>query len=153
MIDSSRGFTIVRNLDAEAAAIWSAWTDPDEAAQWWHPHGMTTPRDSVEIDARAGGRYRYTMVDDTTAEEFPTGGVYREVEPKTKLVFTWGEPDADPDDAALVTVTIQDLGGLARLTFDLRGENGMAGDDSFFDGWASALDELVTHLGQTAMHG
>lgn len=153
MVDTSRGFTLERMLDATPQAIWDAWTDPDRAAQWWHPQGLTTPRDSVDIDAKVGGRYRYTMVDETSGDEFPTGGVYREVRPVEKLVFTWGEPDADPDDTPLVTVTIADLGGLTRLQFDLRGEDGMSGDESFYDGWDQALDALAEHLGQTAVHG
>lgn len=153
MIDSSRGFTIERLLDATPEQIWNAWTDADDAAQWWHPVGMTTPRETVTIDAKKGGRYAYTMVDDASGEESPTGGVYREVVAQERLVFTWGEPGADPDATPVVTVTIASAGDLTRLTFDLRGVDGMAGDDSFYDGWASALDELVTHLGQSAVHG
>ena len=153
MVDTSRGFSIRRMLDTTPEAIWKAWTDADEAAQWWHAKGVTTPRESVEIDARVGGRYRYTMVNDTTGEEFPTGGVYREVVPRQRLVFTWGKPDDDPDVAPVATVTIGAGGDLTPVTFDLRGVDGYAGDDSFFDGWASALDSLVEHLGQTAVHG
>ncbi|MFG6444945.1 SRPBCC domain-containing protein [Microbacterium sp. P06] len=153
MIDSSRGFTVERLLDATPEQIWTAWTDADEAAQWWHPAGATTPRESVSIDPRVGGLYTYTMVDDTSGEEFPTGGQYLEVVPQERLVFTWGEPGADPDDTPVVTVTIASAGDLARLTFDLRGVDGTAGDESYYDGWASALDELVTHLGQSAVHG
>jgi len=151
MIDTTKGFTLVRNFDATPEQIWNAWTLPDEAAQWWHPRGMTTPRDSVSIDARVGGRYVYTMVDDATGEEYPTGGRFREVEPFTRLAFTWGHPDAD--DSSVVTITIEPAGELTRMTFDLRGVDGVSGDDSFYDGWESALDSLAEHVGQTAVHG
>ena len=57
-----KAFTITRIFDAPRAEIWRAWTDPDEAAAWWHPRGLETPRESVELDVRPGGRYRYTMV-------------------------------------------------------------------------------------------
>ena len=36
-------FTITRIFDAPRAAIWHAWTDPDEAAAWWHPRGGRHP--------------------------------------------------------------------------------------------------------------
>lgn len=65
-----KSFTITRIFDAPRAEIWRAWTDPDEAATWWHPRGVETPRDSVEIDARPGGTYRYTMI-------APDGSTYR----------------------------------------------------------------------------
>ncbi|WP_211368057.1 SRPBCC family protein [Microbacterium rhizomatis] len=153
MIDDSMGFRMVRTFDATAPQVWAAWTDADEAAQWWHPQRMTTPRETVAIDPRVDGRYTYTMVDDQTGESHPTGGVYREVVEGEKLVFTWGRPDSDPDETPVITVTITPLGELTRLTFDIRGVDGMKGDDSYWDGWESALDELADHLGQTAVHG
>lgn len=153
MIDTAKGFTLVRNLDATPQAIWSAWTEPDELAEWWHSSGLHTPRESVDVDLSVGGRYRYTMVDDSSEQSYPTGGVYREIEPIARLVFTWGEPESDPDDTPVVTVTIEPAGDLTRLTFDLRGVDGMKGDDFFYDGWEGALDALVQHLGQTAVHG
>ncbi|MFB2584195.1 SRPBCC family protein [Herbiconiux liukaitaii] len=153
MIDTDKGFTLTREFDATPEQIWAAWTEPAQAAEWWHPAGLHTPAESVSIDAKAGGRYAYTMVNDISEEEFPTGGVYREVEAPEKLVFTWGAPDDDPDDALLVTVTIKDLGELTRMTFDLRGYEGMSGDDDIYDGWESALDALAQHLGQSAVAG
>jgi len=153
MIDTSRGFTIARVLDATPEALWKAWTDADDASRWWHPRGVSTPRETVSIDARVGGRYAYTMVNDSTGDEFPTAGEYREVVPLQKLVFTWGRPDDDPDDSPLITVTIESLGELSRLTLDVRGQDGMRGDADVYDGWDSALDVLVEHLGQHEVFG
>ncbi|NQX27824.1 SRPBCC domain-containing protein [Microbacteriaceae bacterium VKM Ac-2854] len=153
MIDTNKGFTLTRLLDATPEAIWSAWTEEDQLAQWWHPRGAHTPRESVRADVRVGGSYTYTMVDEASGNEVVTGGVYREVTPITKLAFTWGEPDADPDDSPLATVTIEPLGELTRLTFDLRGVDGSKGDAFMYDGWESALDVLVDHLGQAEVFG
>lgn len=89
MIDASKGFTLVRTFEATSEEVWKAWTDPDSAAQWWHGRGGSTPRETVEIDARVGGRYTYTMVNDATGDKILTGGVYREVVPFERLVFTW----------------------------------------------------------------
>jgi len=144
MADNEAGFTFSRVFDATPAQVWRAWTDPDKAARWWHPRGLTTPRDSVSIDARVGGEYRYTMVHDLSGEQYPTGGVYLEVVENKRLVFTWGTPgDAE---APVVTITIEDLGELTRMTFDLRGVDGVSGDDSYFDGWESALDNFAAQL-------
>lgn len=146
MIDKTLGFTIVRTFDATPAELWQAWVDPDEAATWWHPRGVSTPRDSVVIDARVGGRYAYTMVNDATGEEYPTVGVYREVVENELLVFTWGSPGDDDDDVPVISVTIEDLGELTRMTFDIRGVEGMSGDDYIYDGWDQALDILGSRL-------
>jgi len=153
MTDHTLGFTLVRNLDARPERIWNAWTRADEAAEWWHPRGATTPRESVEINPTVGGTYRYTMVDQMSGAEVVTGGEYTIVEPFTTLAFSWGHLDAAVDDSPLVTVTIDDLGDLARLNFDIRGVEGMKGDGYFYDGWDSVLDSLAAYLGQSAVHG
>lgn len=151
MIDRSRGFTLTRDLDATPERVWRAWTDPDEAAQWWHPRGVSTPHDTVRIDARVGGTYAYTMVDDATGQRYPTAGVYRDVEPHSRLAFTWGHVDDDPDDCPLITVTFEPVtlapvGPRTRMTFDLRGVPAAPGDD-IHDGWDEALDLLAQHAG------
>ncbi|WP_066586154.1 SRPBCC family protein [Cellulomonas timonensis] len=150
MIDMAKGFTLVRDFDATPQDLWRAWTDPDEAAVWWHPSGVHTPRETVAIDARVGGRYAYTMVNDATGEQYPTGGVYREVVEPERLVFTWGLPDGDPDDAPLITVTLEPTDAGTRMTFDLRGFDAARGDGNVYDGWDSALDELDAHVTASA---
>jgi uncharacterized protein YndB with AHSA1/START domain len=145
-VTATPGFTLVRDFDATPEEIWSAWTDPDEAAQWWHPRGVSTPRESVTIDARVGGRYAYTMVDDASGQSYPTGGVYLEVQPFERLSFTWGEPDADPAEAPVVTIALAPNGDRTRMTFRLDGVDGRPGDGFFYDGWDSALDVLVEHV-------
>jgi len=144
MADTDKGFTFSRIFDATPEQVFQAWTDPDTAAQWWHPRGMTTPRDSVQIDAKVGGTYQYTMVDDLSGEEHPTGGTYREVIENEQLIFTWGTPG--DVHAPVVTVTIEDVGELTRMTFDIRGVDGVSGDDSYFDGWESAIDNFAANL-------
>ncbi|MCH8561822.1 SRPBCC domain-containing protein [Nesterenkonia sp. YGD6] len=146
MIDESKGFTLVRTFAATPEQVWTAWTDPDAAAQWFHPEGATTPRESVEMDVRVGGRYTYTMVNDEDGTEVVTAGVYREVSPFERLVFTWGDPHSDPDDAPVVTLVLATTDAGTQLTFDLRGAEGAKGDSFFYDGWDSALNVLDSFL-------
>jgi uncharacterized protein YndB with AHSA1/START domain len=179
MIDDSVGFELVRILQAPPEQVWTAWTDAETAARWWHPRGMHTPRESVAIDAREGGRYQYTMVfdgadedradedraDEDRADEdradggkdraptnpssrdtIVTAGVYRIVAPHERLEFTWGDPDAHPDDTPLVTILLERVEAGTRMTFGLTGVEGSAGDGSFYDGWEQALDSLKEYL-------
>ena len=48
-----------RVLQAPAAAVFRACTEPQELAKWWGPRGFTTP--AIELDLRVGGRYRFAM--------------------------------------------------------------------------------------------
>jgi uncharacterized protein YndB with AHSA1/START domain len=157
-IDTTAGFTLVRTFRASPEQVWQAWTDEDSAAQWWHPTQMHTPRESVEIDARVGGRYTYTMVPDAPADDsggdtaqgegIVTGGVYRTVEPYDRLEFTWGFPDDEAEENPVVTITLEPVAGGTRMTFQLLGVAGVEGDGSYYDGWEQALDSLENYLGE-----
>jgi uncharacterized protein YndB with AHSA1/START domain len=144
--EQSTGFTIVRTFDASPAELWRAWTDPDIAARWFHPREVVTPRESVEIDARVGGRYTYTMIH-TEHGEFPVVGEYLEVTEPERLVFTWADPAGGVDPDAVITVSLRDVGdGRTEQTFDLRGLAGHPGDDGVYDGWGQALDFLEAEV-------
>ncbi|WP_145941505.1 SRPBCC family protein [Corynebacterium glyciniphilum] len=145
--DKAPEFTITRTFDAPRELVWRAWTDPHELAAWFGPFGVTT--DSVTVDLRVGGRYSYTMVNDTTGEEYPTGGEYLQITPVERLVFTWGEPDAPVDSSPVVTLTFSASGDRDQYTemvFHLRGIGGRPGDNYVYDGWDEALTNLGRHL-------
>src|SRR5262249_54863488 len=55
---------VSRVLDAPPERVYEAFTDPDQFAKWYGPVGFPVPRDSVELDARVGGRQRFAMVSD-----------------------------------------------------------------------------------------
>jgi uncharacterized protein YndB with AHSA1/START domain len=104
-----RELDIVRVFDAPPALVWDAWTDPDQIAAWWGPDGMTTPRESVELDVRPGGVMRLTMVQEGTGAEFPSEMRFTVVEPITTLAFAW--EDQRGIGRGETTVTFKDLGG------------------------------------------
>lgn len=143
-LDESRQFSITRTFDAPRELVWKAWTDEAELAQWLHPFGVTT--DSVSFDVRVGGRYRYTMTNDETGEEFPTGGEYIEVEPIDRLVFTWGDPDAAVDATPVITLTFIAREEQTELVFHMLGHEGKPGDGFIYDGWDEALTNFGRHL-------
>ena len=55
---------IIRVVDAPPGRVYQAFTDPDQFAEWYGPIGFPVHRDTVELDARVGGRQRFTMVSD-----------------------------------------------------------------------------------------
>lgn len=145
-INREAEFTLTRLLDAPREQVWRAWTDPAQLALWHHPRGVAIPAESIFADLREGGSYRYTLVNISTGQEFPTAGIYLEVAEPERLVFTWGNP-ADPSDGApVVTITLGQRGPRTELTFHLRGFPGFADDDNVYDGWSEALDSLGNYL-------
>jgi uncharacterized protein YndB with AHSA1/START domain len=61
---ASQELIISRVFDAPRELVYRAFTDPDQLAQWFGPVGYSVPRDTVDIDARAGGHQRFVMVSD-----------------------------------------------------------------------------------------
>ena len=81
------------------AKVFAAWTDPEKVKRWMGPGEVKVM--STEGDPRTGGRYRWLMqAPDGT--EHDVSGVYREVIPNEKLVFTWAWKST-PERESLVT--------------------------------------------------
>jgi uncharacterized protein YndB with AHSA1/START domain len=69
-----------RFFDAPPEAVYAAFTDPDQLAQWFAPITFHVPRSTVEVDARAGGHLRLTMVGNDDPEWLsPVDSVFTEV--------------------------------------------------------------------------
>jgi uncharacterized protein YndB with AHSA1/START domain len=49
---TGRELVLTRTFSAPRTLVFAAWTDPKRVAQWWGPHGFTTP--VCEVDARPG---------------------------------------------------------------------------------------------------
>lgn len=137
-------FSITRVFDAPRELVWRAWTDPTEFAAWLHPMGVET--DGVSADVRVGGRYRYTMTNAETGQQFPTGGQYLEIDPMDRLVFTWGDPDADVESTPVLTLTFTPQADKTELVLHVLGYDGKPGDGFVYDGWDEALTNLEHHL-------
>jgi uncharacterized protein YndB with AHSA1/START domain len=55
---------LTHTFNAPPKRVFEAFTDPDLFARWYGPEGFPVHRDTVELDARVGGRQGFTMVFD-----------------------------------------------------------------------------------------
>jgi uncharacterized protein YndB with AHSA1/START domain len=62
MTESPYDIEVTRVVDAPPERVYQAFTDPDQFARWYGPVGFPVPPDTVEVDARVGGRQRFEMV-------------------------------------------------------------------------------------------
>ena len=153
-----RDFTLTWMLAAPPAQVFRAWTDPDHLG-WYYNPAQPIPDEPIELDLRVGGVWRQRMViDDDTA--YDTGGVYREIVPGRKLVFSWGatggwpELDVDELDASpLVTVTFASTEGGTELTLHVElpaglPDDGVPGWWAYVEnGWRDTVDRLAAQSG------
>ncbi|WP_426321108.1 SRPBCC family protein [Pseudoduganella sp. R-43] len=102
---------IIRTYDAPVQAVWDAWTDPAQVAQWWGPRGFTLTTHSKDL--RVGGTWRYTM-HGPDGTDFPNKTTYHVVEPLHKLVYDHGATDDTPP-LFRVTVLFAEVDGRTRM--------------------------------------
>jgi uncharacterized protein YndB with AHSA1/START domain len=130
--------TLKRRINAAPAKVLAAWIDPAKVSRWMGPEGVVVL--GAEIEARAGGRYCWTMRS-PDGETHEVSGVYREIVPDRKLVFTWTWKST-PERESIVTVTFTPDGDGTILTLT---------HEQLFDedvcarhqhGWIGSLDKL-----------
>jgi uncharacterized protein YndB with AHSA1/START domain len=97
----------------------------------------------AELDVRVGGRFRasFTGCMDGNSEYHEVGGVYREVVPNEKLVFTWAWHTM-PERESLVTISIKPDGDGSLLTLHHEQFFDQAAADGHSRGWSGSLDKL-----------
>jgi uncharacterized protein YndB with AHSA1/START domain len=137
--------TFVRRIKAPPAKVWAAITQPNLMLQWWGPDAGPTL--SVVADVRPGGRFSvvFRLLD---GEEHNPTGMYREVVPETKLVFTWDLPGA-AEPESLVTFLLKPIDGGTELTLIHEHLPDEDARESHEQGWAGLLDKLPVFLGDS----
>ena len=144
---ADRTLVTTRTFDAPRELVWKAWTDPKQLAQWFPPDHFTA---SCEIDVRPGGRVRIDMKG-PDGSVFPTNGVYREIVPNERIVFTLEGAEGGIPPEVLTTVLFEDQAGKTRLTIRQTMATAAAFDSMrapMSQGLQQTLDKLAAHLGR-----
>lgn len=142
-----RDLILTRVINAPRDKVFKAWTDPKLLVKWFAPLPWTTP--VAQTDIRAGGSSLIVMRD-PDGSEFPNRGVYLEVVPNERLVFTDAYSQAwEPSDKPFMTVilTFDDLGGKTKYTARLKhwtvADCEQHEKMGFHGGWAMCAEQLA----------
>jgi uncharacterized protein YndB with AHSA1/START domain len=144
---NERTIVITRVFDAPRDLVFKAWTDAAHLAQWWGPKGFTNP--VCEVDARPGGALRIVMRAPDGAEHAMTG-VFREVAPPARLVFTSAAVarDGKPLLEGLTTVTFAEQGGKTKLTVESRAVGRVDYAARMLEGMEAGWTQSIDRLGE-----
>lgn len=135
-----------RDYPVPPEKVWRAWTDPQAISRWFGP-GPNEPVSKAELDVRPGGRFRIVFGGpDGKAHE--CAGVYKEVVPNRRLVFSWCWPNSTPERVSQVTILLQPAAGGTRLEFRHEQFFDETARDNHRRGWTGALEKLGHHLQQ-----
>lgn len=144
---ADRELVLTRLIDASPEKLFRCWTDPELMKQWFCPKPWSIAK--VETDLRPGGSSLVVMRS-PEGEEFPNPGIYLEVVPNRKIVFTdaytsaW-VPSEKPFMTAIVTFEEED--GKTRYTAIARhwtvADREAHEKMGFHEGWGTCADQLA----------
>jgi uncharacterized protein YndB with AHSA1/START domain len=144
---ADRELVLSRIIDAPPHKVYRAWTEPELLKQWFAPAPFTTP--VAELDVRPGGANLIVMRS-ADGTEFPNRGVYLDVVPNERLVFTDAYTEAwQPSQKPFMTVilTFEDEGSRTRYTARVRHwtmeDRETHENMGFHQGWGQCADQLA----------
>jgi uncharacterized protein YndB with AHSA1/START domain len=131
-----------RTIQASAARLFEAWTQPSQLRHWWGPVSVVCI--DAQVDLRVGGRYRI-------ANRFPDGkivwiaGEFEAIEAPYKLVYTWAlEPVSGPTER--VTVQFKPRGNATEVIVTHEGIPTVPIRQRHEQGWQACLGGLADYL-------
>ena len=146
-LPSDREIVGSRIMDAPPELVFKAYTDPELIPRWWGPRRYATTVD--KMDVRPGGVWRFVHRA-ADGGEYAFNGVYREIVPPKRLVYTFNYEGA-PGHEAVETVTFEEAeGGKTRMTdhllFGTREERDGMLNSGMEEGAAETIDRLAELL-------
>ena len=148
-LDPELDLILTREINAPREVLYKCWTTTEHLVHWFvpKPHRVT----ACVLDVRPGGKCNTTFDVDGTVME--NNGVYLEVVPNEKLVFTDTYPEGwkpNPEPFMTAILTFEDIGGgRTRYTAVARHRSKDAAkthlDMGFHDGWGTVVDQLEAY--------
>jgi uncharacterized protein YndB with AHSA1/START domain len=136
-------------FNAPRQLVFEAWTDPDHLAEWFGPAGFDTPRESIDIDLRVGGRFHLRMVKPGGGMEYGLRyEIVELVEPELLVLKSEPMPEVGLHHETFTRVELADEAGKTRMTLT-DGPYPEEGGRGAAAGWEASFDKLAAVLGQT----
>jgi uncharacterized protein YndB with AHSA1/START domain len=142
--DSTISLTITRTFPAPRERVFHAWTEPQALLTWWSGGPELAPA-LAEVDLRVGGRYRLGMRAPDGVSIYVCTGVFREIHPPARLVYTWAW-EGTPEPETVVTVEFRKQGEGTEVTLVHEGFEGVDVRHRHLQGWEGCLESLARAL-------
>lgn len=108
---------MTRAFDAPRGMVFDAWTKPELLSRWYGARGWDLT--VCEVDLRVGGAWRFVWRG-PDGSDMGAGGVYREIVPPGRLVYTESFDEHWYPGESLVIHELAERAGVTTLTSTLR---------------------------------
>ena len=130
-----------RVLHAKPERVYRAFIDADAMNKWLPPYGFTGKVHSM--DARVGGGYKMSFTNFSTGSSHSFGGVYKELVPNEKLVYTDAFDDPNLPGVMVTTVQIRAVAVGTELSIEQAGIPEAIPVEMCYLGWQESLMQLA----------
>lgn len=131
---------ISKIMPAPREEVFAAWLDAEGMQSWMCPGDIK--KTDTEIDARIGGKFKIAMHGEENT--YVMTGEYVEIDPPTRLVFTWISNVTDGE--SLITLEFHDRGTESELVLIHERLTDAETAGNYEKGWESILEKLVARL-------
>ena len=130
-----------RVFTARPDKIYRAFVEPDALASWLPPDGFTCA--VHEFNPTVGGRHRMSFRNFTTGASHSFGGVYQELVPGERLVYTDSFDAPGPAGEMTVTVSLTAVSVGTDVTIVQQGIPDIIPREACYLGWQESLRKLA----------
>jgi len=138
--------TIQRRYNAPPEKVYAAWTHAEMIVGWFGPSDAEQGSVKAMMDVRTGGRFTISFTH-SDGEYSEVSGVYKEVVPNQKLVFSWAW-HSTPERESQVTILTQPAASGTLLTLKHEQFFDQAAADGHKRGWTGTMEKLAAYLGE-----
>ena len=139
-LTSELELTVNRTFAAPCEKVFNAWLSPQMLARFMRPcegEGMDA---AVENEPVEGGRFSIVMK--LQDREVPHAGTYLEINPHSRLVFTWASPHSLDDSVVTIDFTAIDSRTTQLVLRQVKFASEQA-RDGHVAGWTQILGKLA----------
>ncbi|MDR6434858.1 SRPBCC family protein [Brucella pseudogrignonensis] len=129
-----------RIIAAKPEKVFRAFIEPDAIASWVPPYGFLCT--VHELNAEVGGNHKMSFRNFTTGESHSFGGIYIELVPGERLVYTDKFDDPNMPGEIKVTVDLAAVSVGTEVTIIQEGVPDIIPLEACYLGWQDSLDKL-----------
>jgi uncharacterized protein YndB with AHSA1/START domain len=130
-----------RVFAAPPEKLYRAFLDADAMAKWLPPYGFTCK--VHHLDAKAGGTFRMSFTNFTTAKSHAFGGEYLELVANERLCYTDVFDDPNLPGEMRVTVTFKKVSVGTEVNIEQAGIPALIPVEACYLGWQQSLAQLA----------
>jgi uncharacterized protein YndB with AHSA1/START domain len=135
--------TVSRTIAASREKVFNAWLSPETLAKFMRPPGTTGDDARVTTDPVKGGRFSIVMK--TPEKEIPHAGTYLEIDPHSRLAFTWESPHS-LDDSVVTIDFAEPQPGMTEITLKQVKFRSEQARNGHVEGWNAILGNFARGL-------